>query len=77
MSRRKILVDAYYAKNLGDDLFLKILFDRYSDVDWYLFGADEDYKNIFKEYDNVFIHKELWTKIYRVFKNIWSIKWFI
>lgn len=52
MSQR-VLVCAYFAKNLGDDLFLKILFDRYPHVKWDLLTANRNYNKIFKEYKNV------------------------
>lgn len=50
---KKILVCAYFAKNLGDDLFLKILFDRYPNVKWDLLTANRHYLNVFKDYKNV------------------------
>ena len=31
---KQILVKAYLANNLGDDLFLKVLFDRYPNIRW-------------------------------------------
>lgn len=55
----RILVNAYFSKNLGDDLFLKILFERYPKVDWYLLTANAEYNDIFGEYDNVRILKGL------------------
>ncbi|WP_158591776.1 polysaccharide pyruvyl transferase family protein [Oceanobacillus halophilus] len=57
---KKILVCAYFAKNLGDDLFLKILFDRYPNVEWDLLTANRNYKRIFENYRNVKI-----TYLYR------------
>lgn len=50
---KRVLVNAYFAINLGDDLFLKILFDRYQDVHWDLLTSNGKYKDIFKEYRNV------------------------
>lgn len=50
---KKVLVYAYFAKNFGDDLFLKILFDRYPDVEWRLLTANRNYKEIFGTYKNV------------------------
>lgn len=73
---KKILVNAYLAKNFGDDLFLKILFDRYKNVEWILYdytvknGAYE-YKKIFKNYKNVNIKNDLSNK-YRVIGKIRS-----
>ncbi|QNF26188.1 polysaccharide pyruvyl transferase family protein [Metabacillus elymi] len=57
--KKKILVNAYFAKNLGDDLFLKVLFDRYPDVEWYLLTSDKSYKEIFSRYNKVKIIKSL------------------
>jgi colanic acid/amylovoran biosynthesis protein len=51
--KKKVLVCAYFAKNLGDDLFLKILFDRYPNVEWDLLTANRNYNEIFKDYKNV------------------------
>lgn len=61
---KKILVNAYYAKNVGDDLFLKILFERYKNVKFYMLCSNNHYKEIFKEYKNVFIYNAtIYTKI--------------
>lgn len=50
----RILVDAYVEKNLGDDLFLKILFDRYpSQVEWFVTCDSEDELKAFDTYINV------------------------
>lgn len=51
--KKKILVCAYFAKNIGDDLFLKVLFDRYPHVNWELLTANRNYLQIFKAYKNV------------------------
>lgn len=51
--KKRILVAAYFAKNVGDDLFLKVLFDRYPHVTWVLLTANRDYRKIFKAYKNV------------------------
>ncbi|MBP3038601.1 polysaccharide pyruvyl transferase family protein [Bacillaceae bacterium Marseille-Q3522] len=51
--KKKILVSAYFAQNVGDDLFLKTLFDRYANVEWELLTANRNYNHIFKAYKNV------------------------
>ncbi|WP_164667404.1 polysaccharide pyruvyl transferase family protein [Virgibacillus doumboii] len=61
--KKRILVDAYFAMNLGDDLFLKVLFDRYPNVKWDLLTSSKKYKNIFRDYKNVRIIKSLSVKI--------------
>lgn len=49
-----ILVDAFTEKNLGDDLFLKILFDRYSkNIEWYVICSSNEKLTAFKNYKNV------------------------
>jgi colanic acid/amylovoran biosynthesis protein len=61
--KKKILVNAYFSNNLGDDLFLKVLFDRYPMVDWYLLTPDTIYKKTFKQYPNVNIIRNLSVNI--------------
>jgi colanic acid/amylovoran biosynthesis protein len=61
--RKKVMVNAYFAKNLGDDLFLKVLFDRYPSVEWYLLTANKEYYKIFNNYKNVSIINSLSVKI--------------
>ncbi|HLS59505.1 MAG TPA: polysaccharide pyruvyl transferase family protein [Virgibacillus sp.] len=51
--KKRMLVNAYFAKNVGDDLFLKVLFDRYPHVKWDLLTANRNYRDLFKEYANV------------------------
>lgn len=53
------LVNAYFSKNVGDDLFLKVLFERYPQANWYLLTPNPDYKNVFGDYKNVHILKTL------------------
>ncbi|MGG0848187.1 polysaccharide pyruvyl transferase family protein [Peribacillus simplex] len=48
---KRLLVDAYCNKNLGDDLFLKILFERYNNVNFTILNAPKEYKGIFKGID--------------------------
>lgn len=62
---KKILVIAYFAKNFGDDLFLKILFERYKNVQWTMDTFDENYRKIFSKYKNVNIISTLRHKILR------------
>jgi colanic acid/amylovoran biosynthesis protein len=49
---KKILVKAYVQKNLGDDLFLDILFKRYPNTLFYL-EAPSNYNDIFRAYKNI------------------------
>ena len=67
---KKILVNAYTSLNFGDDLFLKILFDRYPNVRWILPRGGKRYKDLFREYENVEVKCSL---LFRV-KNKLGIK---
>lgn len=51
-AKKYIYVDAYKQKNLGDDLFLAILFQRYKDLRFLLRGS-KDYKRNLRKYRNV------------------------
>ena len=51
---KKVLVSAYTFYNVGDDLFIQILCNRYKNVDFYIF-APKDYKIIFKNQKNLHI----------------------
>ena len=42
---KKILIKAYAQLNLGDDLFIKMLCERYKDTEFYLFATPE-YENL-------------------------------
>lgn len=53
---KKIFVQGYWNENLGDDLFLKVLCDRYPKQNFYIFGLKNKLKSI-KLIDNVKILK--------------------
>src|SRR5690625_1556664 len=53
------LVNAYFSKNVGDDLFLKVLIERYPDVNWYLLTPNPVYKDVFNDHSNVHIIESL------------------
>ena len=57
----KIYVDAYLAKNLGDDLFINILTTRYPEHKFYAISKGEKGYNTknFKVYSNMYIFKIL------------------
>ncbi|RVT63843.1 polysaccharide pyruvyl transferase family protein [Niallia taxi] len=62
----KILVDAFIEKNFGDDLFLKIVFERYSEtIEWYVITDSEEKLDAFKAYKNVYLYN-------RKKHNIWN-----
>ena len=61
---KKILVNAYYNLNLGDDLFLKVLFDRYPNTQWDLLTNNKMYNEIFRSNKNVKILRTISAKIF-------------
>ena len=50
---KKVLVHGYFRKNLGDDLFFRVLAMRYPDVKFYLPTIRCDYKELFQDLRNV------------------------
>ncbi|SHR97647.1 colanic acid biosynthesis protein [Mycobacteroides abscessus subsp. abscessus] len=54
---KKILVDAYFQQNLGDDLFIKVLLDRYPNFEFHLLTAKKEYELTFRHYKNIKILK--------------------
>lgn len=63
--KNKIFIKAYLADNLGDDLFLKILFERYPQSEFILYD-NRNYKCKFSGYHNVwFVHPIFW-RVYNV-----------
>lgn len=71
---KKVLINGYFGVNFGDDLFFKILFDRYPDVKFtfynnhYLQHMYKKYKEIYKDYSNVEVKK--YNKIRKIFEKI-------
>lgn len=51
---KKILVDGYFVGNVGDDLFLKILIERFPDVS-FTTHVDEKYLSIYENFQNLTI----------------------
>ncbi|MGM8364865.1 polysaccharide pyruvyl transferase family protein [Virgibacillus sp. W0181] len=77
MIKKRILVDAYFARNLGDDLFLKVLIERYPNVTFHLRTANKNYNILFRSYKNVKIIKSLCLNVgnltYNLFDKIHSL----
>ena len=58
---KNIYVKAYQNVNLGDDLFLKILFTRYPETNFYIMDCLE-YKQIFRGFSNVYFIRHNWGR---------------
>jgi len=57
VDKMKILVLAYTKMNLGDDLFLDILFKKYPEIDFFI-RVDEKFSKTFKSHENVTVFNE-------------------
>lgn len=61
LKRKKVLVDFYVQKNFGDDMFVRLIANRYPNTDFYVYGlpknvdAFEDTKNIYVRRDNLLV----------------------
>lgn len=51
----KVLIEAYTRLNLGDDLFIYTIINRYPHIDFYLITDYDEYENVFKKYNNIHI----------------------
>lgn len=68
--KKNILISAYISGNLGDDLFVKILCERYQSTQFYLIG-EKKYKKIFEKIPNLCYIEEKGIKKYAIkVKNI-------
>lgn len=65
-------VKAYVADNLGDDIFLRLLFERYRE-NKFLLIANNKYKIKLKKYSNVKVINSVWFKIYDKFCGIFHM----
>lgn len=54
---KKILVKAYLNFNLGDDLFIKILTERYPNINFYIESNDKKYTQMFKN-NNIHLYQK-------------------
>ncbi len=54
---KKVLLRSYIMQNLGDDLFIKIICERYKDVKFYVHGKRK-YRHIFNDVSNLHYIKD-------------------
>lgn len=69
---KKIMLYAYGEFNLGDDLFIKVILERYPHTN-FIFYAHEKYKETLKDYKNIkVINKDNWiiNKVKKIIPNI-------
>lgn len=71
---KRILTTAYTNFNIGDDLFLKLLFERYPNSNFILFTQNDNYANLFKNYKNVEV--EYFSQNKRIFIRVFNALFF-
>ena len=52
---KKVFVMAYLRKNFGDDLFVKMLLEKYKDIDFYIKYDRYEFIDILDQYDNLHV----------------------
>lgn len=65
---KKVFIHAYTAGNLGDDLLIRILCERYPKVHFRIW-ADESYRERFKDIDNLSVYSSL-NKYVRIIDRV-------
>lgn len=58
MRKKKIFIMAYARVNLGDDLFIITLLEKYKNIDFYIGVKKIEYAKAFENYENITIIKE-------------------
>lgn len=52
---KKVFVMAYLRKNFGDDLFLKMLLEKYKNIDFYIKHDEYEFVDILDKYNNLHV----------------------
>ena len=53
----KIFIMAYARKNLGDDLFIKMLLEKYNNIDFFIKISDYNFLSVLDKYENLHVMK--------------------
>ena len=51
--KKKILLFAYTKANLGDNLFIYMLLERYTNIDFYIHVVEKGYEDIYRGFENI------------------------
>lgn len=70
---RRVFVHAFAAGNLGDDMMMRILCQRYPDIKFCLF-ADESYKSRFRDIKNIKIYSSTDSLVIRIDRLLNQLK---
>ena len=52
---KKVFLMAYLRKNFGDDLFVKMLLEKYKNIDFYIKNDEYEFIDILDKYDNLHV----------------------
>lgn len=52
---KKVFIMAYLRKNLGDDLFVKMLLEKYKNIDFYIKYDKHEFLDVLKKYENLHV----------------------
>ena len=52
---KKVFVMAYLRKNFGDDLFVKMLLEKYKNIDFYIKADKSEFIDVLERYDNLHV----------------------
>lgn len=52
---KKVFLMAYLRKNFGDDLFVKMLLEKYRNIDFYIKHDQKEYIDVLDKYDNLHV----------------------
>ena len=55
MSTKKIFILAYTRQNLGDDLFIYMLLNKYPNVQFYINIENDEHSKLFENFNNITI----------------------
>lgn len=58
MRKKQVFILAYARKNLGDDLFISFLLEKYPNIQFYIHIQNEEDSKAFEEFDNLTIIRE-------------------
>ncbi|WP_195244232.1 polysaccharide pyruvyl transferase family protein [Clostridium celatum] len=68
MKKKKILLEVYLAKNLGDDLFIDIICNKFPEVEFVLNIVNNEHDNFINKYNN--LKRRRYDLIHKFFRKL-------
>lgn len=69
MKTKNVYVSGYFKGNLGDDLFLQILINRYKDVNFYIMADASRYRHFGNNLKIFNLENRIYNKIFNIFRK--------